>query len=210
MVSRVTMLASEAASSWFSTSSKEDVEEEMPEVQLARRHLLVSLILGSLSSSLIGHWPEVQAASWGLPHPMANVDGLPVLTVEEEKPAGSDTDTSPIFSVTSTLCSWVTTHAESKDLRRAAALLSILSIFSEDSSSFLWSFWPGRASQVLCISARIRAIGWICSGIGIELLTATDGARTSISAFSPPDQAFNRSLLSFSFMIPSFSEAISS
>ena len=141
MVSRVTMLASEAASSMlllasrFSTISKEDMseEEEVPEVQLERRDLLVSFML----ASLMGHWPEVQAARRGLPHPMANVDGLPVLIVEEEKPAGSDTDTSPIFSVTSSLCSWVTTHAESKDLRRAAALLSILSIFSEDSSSFL-------------------------------------------------------------------------
>ena len=64
IVSRVTMLASEAASSMlllasgFSTISREDVSEEAAEVQLERRLLLVSLIL----ASLMVHWPEVQAA----------------------------------------------------------------------------------------------------------------------------------------------------
>ena len=46
-------------------------EEEVPEVQLERRDLLVSF----MPRSLMGHWPEVQAARRGLPQPARGTDG---------------------------------------------------------------------------------------------------------------------------------------
>merc|ERR1739838_1129686 len=122
------MLASDAASSMlllasgFSTISREDVSEEAADVQLERRHLLVSLILASLMVvSLIGHWPKVQAARRGLPQPTGIAAGLSTLTVEELGAAGEDNDTSSSFWQTSASAFWPP-HAESRDLRRATAL----------------------------------------------------------------------------------------
>merc|ERR1719234_910656 len=109
------MLASEAASSMlllasgFSTISREDVSEEGPEVQAARR---------------------------GLPQPTGIAAGLSTLTVEELRAGGADNNTLSIFWQTSASAFWPP-HAESRDLRRATALVSLISSALEDSSSFL-------------------------------------------------------------------------
>merc|ERR1719234_2119268 len=113
--------------SGFSTISREDVSEEATEVQLERRLLLVSLIL----ASLVVHWPEVQAARRGLPQPTGIAAGLSTLTVEELGAAGEDKDTSSIFWQTSASAFWPP-HAESKDLRRVRALVSLISSALED------------------------------------------------------------------------------